>query len=80
MKSILVVSRDPSVYSIIQKSINNVAKTGNAKSKAEALAIIKGTRYDYVFIDIDALSKEGKRGEGEENKYICNDLSKSVTI
>lgn len=63
MKSILVTSRDPGAYQAVLAAINSSYSVQEAKSKKEALQRLEENRFEYVFVDIDILSKDRKRKE-----------------
>ena len=66
MKSFLVVSKEPEMLRVIRSSFSPDYAIGNAKSNESALEMLKRTRYDLIFIDIEMLREASPSGSYDE--------------
>ena len=64
MRSILVISEEKDVIHAIQSCFHSESRIGHAPSQKVSLELLKKTRYDFLFIDLEIL-RESIRG----NRY-----------
>lgn len=80
MKSILVVGSEAHAYQAILSTFKSNGPVKKTEEKAAALALLQKTRFDIVFIDLQALNSHDNGGDYRQALMPFWQLSPSVSI